>query len=65
MFSKLKNYRNIKPARVSTNRDSYLSCIKRLSIRIQKIKDIEEQVPNKLIKLENNKFKDFVCGFLG
>ncbi len=36
-----------------------------LSIRIQKIKDIKEQMQNKVIKLENNKFKDFVCGILG
>jgi len=36
-----------------------------LSIRIQKIKEIKEQMPNKLIKLENNKFKDFACGILG
>jgi len=32
-----------------------------LSIRTQKIKDIKEQMQNKVIKLENNKFKDFVC----
>ncbi len=30
-----------------------------LSFRIQKIKDKKEQMPNKLIKFENNKFKDF------
>jgi hypothetical protein len=37
-----------------------------LSICIQRqIKDIKEQMPNKLIKLENNKFKDFACGILG
>ena len=36
-----------------------------LLIRTQKIKDIKEQMPNKLIKLENNKFKDFACGILG
>jgi hypothetical protein len=30
-----------------------------LSIHIQKIKDIKEQMPYKLSKLENNKFKDF------
>jgi hypothetical protein len=36
-----------------------------LSIRIQKIKDIKEQMTNKLIKLENNKFIDFVWGILG
>jgi hypothetical protein len=36
-----------------------------LSIQIQKIKDIKEQMPNKLIELENNKFKDFVYGILG
>jgi hypothetical protein len=32
-----------------------------LSIRIQKIKDIKEQMPNKLIKLEKNKVIDFAC----
>jgi hypothetical protein len=36
-----------------------------LSIRIQKTKEIKEQMPNKLRKLENNKFKDFACGILG
>ncbi len=30
-----------------------------LSICIQKIKDIKEQMQNKLIKLENKKFIDF------
>jgi hypothetical protein len=36
-----------------------------LYLWFQKIKDIKEQMPNKLIKLENNKFKDFACGILG
>jgi hypothetical protein len=36
-----------------------------LSIRIQKIKDIKEQMPNKLIKLTNNKFIYYVCRILG
>ncbi len=31
----------------------------------KKIKDIKEQMPNKLINLENNKFIDFVCETLG
>ena len=34
---------------------------KELPICIQKIKDIKKQMPNKLIKFENNKFKDFAC----
>ena len=36
-----------------------------LTVHIQLIKDIKEQIPNKLIKLENNKFIDFVCETLG
>jgi hypothetical protein len=32
-----------------------------LSIRIQEIKDIKEQMRNKLNKLENNKVIDFAC----
>jgi hypothetical protein len=42
----------MKPAKVSTNRDSLLIMHKKtfiLSIHIQKIKDIKEQVPNKLV----------------
>ena len=36
-----------------------------LLIRTQKIKDIKEQMPNKLTNLENKKFIDFVCETLG
>ncbi len=68
LFFKLKNWRNIKSVGFSTNRDRKLIMHKKtfiLSIRIQKIKDIKKQMPNKLIKLENKKFKDFVCEILG
>ncbi len=68
LFSKLKNWRKIKPARVSTNRDSWFIRHKKplyFQSVYNKIKEIKEQMPNKLIKLENNKFKDFACGILG
>ena len=59
----LKNHKTSKSLN-QTKRDRKLIMHKKtfiLSIRIQKIKDIKKQIPNKLIKLQNNKFKDFAC----